>query len=884
MILRNSVEGNVLEWSPDGSKIAVVNASAGNWDIALVGRDGNTTQVTSAMGRNSSPLFTRDGSLFSLGTEPGKNVLYRHGPWANDVTSPALIQTHDVLFASAGRDKIAFYSCQNFRPQLGLFDPRVQRVDIVTSESDALAIDLSQPKWNSEGDKLLYLHDGGQPSHTSKSAGDVKAHVTNASTEKSRSPTELHIVSVTSEGRVSDKKATQDSEGIQQACFTTDPDKVAYLSNGVIKVRNVRGRGSALVPVQDLSASLMESAAKTNSLALVLEDQLLGVVSPVSGKPHILTFDLQDKFLLAEEYFRKGSTSKSYALYEELASSVERTQDPDLAKFVYAANLQRLGRTREAVKTIEKILSSRKAAPTVPRQYLWKALGYSYLLSLDDHDKARMYFERYEKQLHRGDQTTTSRDASQLNDTALNALAILRRNEPRLTRRFASAVRSRLAGNVRETDRAFGELLRMAPELSSVQREYLHALEGYDRDVYYFSPTERPFSPSPRQTAAYLERFLEIAPQSSLADATRLKLFLLHVESGQYSNARELLVRELNGESAGADSIEGVFEVFGNYLETAEMQPWLEAAMGEVFLHSSIRPKLQESVEQTSIRFLIHLSAAKLALVQQRNDDARQELDGALALWQQLEEPQRNQTMNRFFARLICMRAKEAETRNLFAEAVAYYEQALTHLERSQTDEFEFYAEISYRADFLRHALTEGASLAAEQVQIEKISGDEVVNPSWDVDRLRRGFERQIQRYDSTTSATGGKQRLVYAYECAILLRKMGRTWQARAGLREASEDFAPEFLRQKSLLELSSLDEASNDPWNAARWLEEVSALAAGGGYMHPWISYNIARLHLGMNYQREAAREALAEIVSSRPGTPLSIQAQELLANSTD
>jgi hypothetical protein len=65
---------------------------------------------------------------------------------------------------------------------------------------------------------------------------------------------------------------------------------------------------------------------------------------------------------------------------------------------------------------------------------------------------------------------------------------------------------------------------------------------------------------------------------------------------------------------------------------------------------------------------------------------------------------------------------------------------------------------------------------------------------------------------------------------------------------------------------------------------LKQLAQSSATNDYLLPWLKYQIARLNLQMNYDNETARETLADIVNSRPGTPLSVQAQELLTVSRE
>src|SRR5690606_21532414 len=126
---------------------------------------------------------------------------------------------------------------------------------------------------------------------------------------------------------------------------------------------------------------------------------------------------------------------------------------------------------------------------SVPPKYLWRLLGFSYLLELDDLEKAAESFEHYRE-------ITSASMEGEVPDSALNALDIIRNQPPEVARLYARAVKARLNGNFMLTDQLFSELLKAAPQERAVQREYLNALDGFDREVYYFSLTQRPFTPT----------------------------------------------------------------------------------------------------------------------------------------------------------------------------------------------------------------------------------------------------------------------------------------------------------------------------------------------------------------------------------------------------
>ncbi len=300
--------------------------------------------------------------------------------------------------------------------------------------------------------------------------------------------------------------------------------------------------------------------------------------------------------------------------------------------------------------------------------------------------------------------------------------------------------------------------------------------------------------------------------------------------------------------------------------------------MGEVFLHPDLRPLLQGKIEDEATRFLADLAAVKLALTAANPDLARMEADKALARWQRLEAAEEHSLrLMTFYARLRIMRAREAELRGLFAEAAGLYDEARNWIARNEIGEFEMYIDAKYRAALLRHLLEDGSDSIAQLMARETIAGDELVNPTWDVSRLRAALGAVVKLYDA---AEPGPNRALLAYECAILLRKLHRPWQSRAALLEATGDTAPTFLRERASLEMASLDENGGDPWNSARWYGRAAGLPTAGPYLQEWLSFYMARQNLKIGYNVPAAREALGLLLQTNEGTTLGIHVEELLS----
>ena len=175
--------------------------------------------------------------------------------------------------------------------------------------------------------------------------------------------------------------------------------------------------------------------------------------------------------------------------------------------------------------------------------------------------------------------------------------------------------------------------------------------------------------------------------------------------------------------------------------------PW-----GRSFLHPALREKLQSRIEDPPTQFLVRLAAAKLALVEHNNDGARRELDAALVVWKRMPDESKHMRLSRYYARLLVMRAREAEGRTLLAEALTQYEQALTYLQQSGADEFELHAS-AYRRALLATCITQGPQLCTDLLAMESEAGDELVNPTWDRATLAAALRKHVYSYDIASAS-----------------------------------------------------------------------------------------------------------------------------------
>lgn len=857
------VEARPPAWLPAGDGLAFSTERYGSADVLLASLDGDTTGVALRPSRETSPMVTTSTIIY-LDTDTGvatltTTSLYGRNSETADTPLPLPMLDGDVYepVLSPGKRYLAWTMVEQLCPQVFVLDLQSGDVARLTSETEPLSLLPGTLTWMPDNSALAYLRNAPEklPGNDDTAADKAPAGIVG-----------MDLCVKKLDPAAPEERWLHREKGISSVALAGE-GRALFVEDGKMQSFEA-GKITALE--LDFDADL-PTIASNREVAFAAASQLVGLTSPTLERARVLTFELQDKFLLAEEYFRSGRESKSYDLYRELATAVQRTRDPEMMRFVTIANLRRLGQTKQAVAEMEQLLSDDASATKVPRQYLWRLLGFSFLLELDNPTSAALAFRRYAE-------LTTATLAAEGPDSAMNALEIIEQTSAPVVRLYGQAIKARLEGDFPETNRLFGDLLTTAPRLEAVQREYMNALEGFDREVYFFSPTQRPFDPSRFERAEYLDRFVQLVPDSPLSRQASLNLFLLRIEMGSYSRARELLKTAL---TSGPEESrpEGILEVFRNYLETPEPQPWINQAMPEVFLHEEIRPLLLQVVTEPSDRFLMGVAATKMALLQDHPDDARREADAAMAEWNRIPAGEITADMNGTYGRLLVMRAREAELRRLYAEAAAGYGVAADYLENSRADQFELLEEIRYRAALLQMLLSDFPGALEKLRETETRSGCELVNPSWEPEALRAAVRSYGSLYRETTTTL----KQWGAYEAGVAMAKLGCNAQARFAFRETIDHSGQDFLRNKALLELANLDELEHDPWNAARDFARLAAMPETSADTRLWCSYQIARLHLGMGYKVSAAREALALIVSNRPDTPLATQAQELLVSTS-
>ncbi|MCX7719422.1 MAG: hypothetical protein N2111_13615 [Candidatus Sumerlaeaceae bacterium] len=844
------VIGDDLAWDAAGRQVAYASNPDGHWDIFVTGLDGVTTRITRALGRQSRPRFLPDGRLAFLSTTSGRSEVILYDSCSR-VNRRLVGRDSDVTAFEVSPDgtRLAFISFDNLRPQVYLFDLVSGVESCLTSETSPLGLESGALAWSPAGDSLAFVRRefaGGAPRD--------------------------RLCAVTAAAPASERVLARENTAIGQPFFAQDRAHVYYIRGGRELVRAGRD-GLQPLRLDGFPVSLAAPSAADGRIVLAAGQRLLAVTDPALRRAEFLPTDVEDRLVLAEEYLRRGRRGESRAIYEELRAGLGPGTDPSLARLFELATLVRLGRTREAVEALEQMAVAGAVPPQVPARYVWRMLGYAHLLWLNNPEKARDCLREYDALARAQEDEKTTRE-----DTARNALAILESGDARLIRHYTRGLRARLAADMLGTAREFGALLEASPQSPAVRAEYLRALAGYDREVYLFALSERPFEPSPAQRIAYLERFVHLAPDAPQADAVRVELFQLHIETRSPERARALLLEALDKPS-DPNPLEDLQDVLGAYLETAEAAPWLEPAMTNVFLHPSVRPRIEAWIgDDPRPDFRLRLAAAKVHLAGGQREAARAELDGAMAAWERLGATERTAEDHLHYARLLVMRGREAELGALYAEAAAFCEQAADHIRRSRADEFEFMFDAQFHAAMLRALLADGTD-PKTVLSADYGGGSDLVNPSWDPVRLTRGVEAAAAQQEAARR-NGQPAQYLHALRLGLALRALRQDVRARPALMAAIVADAPEFVRLRALVELGNLDDSGDDPWNSARWFLEAGSLPASDAYAELYLSFRVAEQRLSINHMASEARTALLAIASNAPDTPLAIRAQELLA----
>ncbi len=831
-VTADRVRGDRVAWSPDGTTLAFTRETSGAWTIATAGLDGVTSQVTVAPGLSSDPFFTGDNRVGWVAWEEGFPVLNlpnrtRRQHATNPVPAPD------------GR-RIAFVDWSCLVPQVCAVRTDDGSPCRLTSETTLLGLQPGSLRWTTDSRAVTFVR------------------ITAGPGERLR----WQVLESDASGNTPPRVLVSSEQPIAAALAVDSEWLWLVLQDRLVRIRRKDGAQKP-VSTDGLPVSLPATAGAAGAVAFVTADQLVGLARP-DAAPRFLVPDPEAQFLLAEEFYRTGRDARSRQLYAELLASVRGAEDPVLPELVGVLNAGRLGREAEAARNLARLLATGRIPAGIPVRTLWRVLGLTQLVAGVSATDARRSLEQFASLPVPAEEAreTTVPGHRGLGDAGLNALAILRSGDPEAARLLGRGIQARLRGDPAATEEAFSALLRRRPESLAVQAEYLRALEGFDREVFFFSPGRRDFPMTEAAQIRHLSRFADLCVQSPLAPRARFELFRLCISARRDDQARAILAATLSSPHRAAD-MEGTGDFFRAYLDIPEREPWLEGAMRSVFLHPQMQPAVEHALPGPRERMAFHLCAAKLALVRGNTAEGHRSCDAAEAQWDRIPESDRTPADHLDHLRVGVFRARAAELAGEYSPAADLCANAASAAVTTSSGQFDFALEARFRASLLRAAAQRVATVEREVLACEREAGDDLVNPKWQEGPLRRTAEHFA--VIAGRSADPGEQSLA-ALEAGIAAGKLNRPDAARAALQRAAHSPAP-WIREKALAELVAIAETGNDPWNALRWSRELGAMPGLDDGLRAWLRVRAARHELRMEVNTGQARAALDEIIRNWP-----------------
>lgn len=150
------------DWSPDGTRIAFMEAAAGgNIDISVMNADGTgRRRLTDSPAQDTRPVWSPDGSMIAFSSTRAEiegNDVFVMNPDGSNVRnlSSSLFEDNGPAWAPDGRT-IAFHSLRNG----GIGD--VYAVDVGAAELRQVTrtpADEANPSWSPDGKRIIYTVD-----------------------------------------------------------------------------------------------------------------------------------------------------------------------------------------------------------------------------------------------------------------------------------------------------------------------------------------------------------------------------------------------------------------------------------------------------------------------------------------------------------------------------------------------------------------------------------------------------------------------------------------------------------------------------------------------------------------------------------------------------
>lgn len=845
VLVREGVTPGRIAWTHDGSAVAF-GMGGPPLRVALARTDGGVTTFPRTLAKVWHPLPMPDGRLLARTTGPGYPALC-------ELTTASLAPSDAASSGSAvygpvadGRGRLAWVEFHDLRPVLVFRD---------SGGGGARVLARGEHPLDMEPDSLAFSHDGTAVLYLSSRAAGVPA---------------LHKAAVDPGAAPSVQRLLTLPQGTNRIVALADGRHLVAWGGETAVLVNPARKSVVHMRAESLPVTLADACG--DGMVAVAAGQLPARYASPGDAPRWVLPAFDNWLVLAEELFRGGRREASARIYDELRASVRGSEDPRLLELLHVANVARLGRPTEAAAMLQRMVEEHRIPVNVPEADVWKLLGMTRLLAGAPRTATLAALGRYEAlatAAYAVDGERPPRD-----DIALNALAILRSGDTALADLHVRALGARLGGNLRRTIDAYTMLLRRNPEMFAVQAEYLRALRNVEREIFRLGPSQILFDVPPATRIAYLELFHRLCPDSVFDGPVTDELLQLHVENGGHAQARALIRRELDGPRA-ADVMDRLTGYVTAYLEMPENTPWLEPAVGSVVLEATVFDAVTGRVGDDRTLVLWHIAAAKHALVGGRTAGALGELAAAARLD---GGPVGSAEVAYWRSRRLALEARGEEMRGDHARAAELLRAAASLVSEHRVDEFEMYAELVFRAGLLESQPGAGEGVAA-LLAAERAAGDDLVAPTWDRTRLRRGLDALLAPARAAgDDASSGTARAAVLL-AGVALAKLEAHDAARGALMLAADADSPPPVRMKALVELAALDEYEDDPWGAARRHDVLCGAGLADRYLRDWSEFERARLHLELHHETDAAAATLARLAGHAAGAPLAVRAQELL-----
>ena len=158
-----------VDWSPSGSRLAVVTMYAYTPDIAVMNTDGSGVERLTTSGSNWFPQFAPDSRRIALHVGRDVNILDAPSKTLKQLT----FDPQNGMYPTWSPDglQIAFMSWRNGRTEIFTMNADGSSPKVLVSMARGSAID---PRWSPDGSKLVFVHVPEERVHDAQDAGQER--------------------------------------------------------------------------------------------------------------------------------------------------------------------------------------------------------------------------------------------------------------------------------------------------------------------------------------------------------------------------------------------------------------------------------------------------------------------------------------------------------------------------------------------------------------------------------------------------------------------------------------------------------------------------------------------------------------------------------------